>query len=294
MVTRQPHSLVIDRMGRKQAVRFAFPMRSIMGIRVKSDVYDRWIETASARRLLALEAGWLRDIVSGFHGQHLAYVGIDDTPRFLKRSQLRHPFRLGLPWQKNHPCAARVRDDAWPLPDHSVDVVVMQHGLDMSVRPHQMVREAARVLVPHGYIVIVGFSPMSIFGVLRRINVFSTRLPWVVNCVDAHRLRDWLTLLDFRIESVSPVLHLWPLRLLSEGSSRRMDRLLVGRRWLPGNGYILVARKTVAGMTPISPQRWQFLPVGFGAAVPAAFTDGSASSSVPYNLKSEKVTDHES
>ncbi len=265
-----------------------------MGIRVKSDVYDRWIKTVSARRLLALEAGWLREVVSGFHGENLAYVGVDDTPRFLKRSQLRHPFCLGLPWQKNHPCAARVRDDAWPLPDNSIDVVVMRHSLDMSVRPHQMVREAARVLMPHGYIVVVGFSPVSLFGVLRRINLFSTRLPWVVNCVDSHRLRDWLTLLDFRIESVTPALHLWPLRLISEGSSRRVDRLLHGSGWVPGNGYILVARKTVAGVTPISPQRWQFLPVGFGGAVPAAFSDGSVSSRIPYTLRSEKVTDNES
>ena len=245
-----------------------------MGIRVKSDVYDRWISTLSARRLLALEAGWLREIVAGFHGQHLAYLGIDDTPRFLKRSQLRHPFRLGLPWQKNHPSDTRIRDDAWPLPDHSVDVVVMQHSLDMSARPHQMVREAARVLMPHGYLVVVGFAPVSLFGLLQRINLFSTRLPWVVNCVDAHRLRDWLTLLDFRIESVTSALHLWPLRLVSEGSSRRLDRLTYGRGWMPGNGYILIARKTVAGMTSISPQRWHFLPAGFGVALPATRVEG--------------------
>jgi len=261
-----------------------------MGIRVKSDVYDDWITTVSARRLLALEAGWLREVVSGFHGHNLLYTGVDNTPRFLKRSQLRHPFQLGLPWQKNHACAARVRDDAWPLMDGSVDVVVMQHGLDLSARPHQMVREAARVLMPHGYLVVVGFSPFSLFGAVRRINMFSSRLPWAVNCVDSHRLRDWLTLLDFRVESVTPMLHWWPLRWMSESSSRRVDRLLYGKHWMPANGYLLIARKTVAGMTPISPQRWQFLPVGFGMAAPAACTplEGTRIHQLDPLLKSEE------
>jgi len=240
-----------------------------MTIRVKSDSYDQWVSTRSARRLLALEAGWLREAVSGFHGQHLLYTGIDDTPRFLKRSQLRHPFQLGMPWQKNHPCAARVRDDAWPLADASIDVVVMQHGLDMSAHPHQMVREAARVLMPYGYLVIVGFSPLSVFGVWRRLNLFSSRLPWIVNCVSSDRLRDWLMLLDFRIEHVTPILHWWPMRWVSEGSSRRMDRVLYGQRWMPANGYLLVARKTQAGMTAISPPRWSLLPTSLGVPAPA-------------------------
>lgn len=256
-----------------------------MGIRVKSDVYDRWVEMTSTQRLLALEAGWLREIIAGFHGQELLYVGVDNTPRFLQGSRLRHPFQLGLPWQRNHPCSARIKEDAWPLPDGSVDVVVMQHGLDMSARPHQMAREAARVLVPHGYLVVVGFSPVSLFGILRRLYTFSTRLPWVVNCVSSHRLRDWLTLLDFRVESVVPVAHLWPLGLLSEGVSRRVDRVLYGERFLPGNAYIMIARKTVAGMTPISPHKWQFLPPDFGMAVPVA-TRVSKSSSVSETMPS--------
>ncbi|MDP2608755.1 class I SAM-dependent methyltransferase [Oceanobacter sp. 1_MG-2023] len=244
-----------------------------MGIRIKSEVYQQWIESGSARRLLSLEAGWLREALADFHGHHLLYAGIDNTPRFLKRTRLRHCFRMAPGWARDSGCDARMQDDAWPLADESVDVVVLQHGLDLSARPHQMMREAARVLVPSGYVVVVGFSPMSVFGLLRRGFTLSSRLPWVVNCVSAPRLSDWLTLLDFRVESVTPVAHLWPLRLLSEGASRRFDRVLAGHSWVPANAYIMVARKTVAGVTPIQPRRWLMNP-GFGMAVPAARVAG--------------------
>lgn len=240
-----------------------------MGPIVKASSYRAWINTPSACRLLSLEAGWLREVVSDFHGVHLAYAGIDLTPRFLKRANIHHRFRLGLPWQADHGFDARMNDDSWPFLDRSLDVVILQHGLDFSARPHQMLREATRVLVPSGYIVIVGFNPYSLFGVIRRLKFYSSQLPWVVNPVGTGRLKDWLTILDFRIESISPVSHIWPVLAGTSVASRRMDRMLAGNTWLPANAYILVARKTVAGMTPIGSKLWQWAPEGFGLANPA-------------------------
>lgn len=240
-----------------------------MAIRIKSDVYESWVGSDQARRLLAMEGGWLRDALSGLHGRHLLYAGIDDTPRFLGHVRLVHTFRMGLAWQRNMAASARMMEDHWPLADESTDVVVLQHALDLSGRPHQMVREAARVLVPSGYMVIVGFAPYSLMGLMRAGMAFSTRMPWVVNSLSAARLKDWLTLLDFRVESVMPVAHVWPLKVAPESVSRRIDRVLAGATWLPANAYILLARKTVAGMTPISPRRWQLPVTDFGFAASA-------------------------
>lgn len=240
-----------------------------MGPIVKASSYRDWIQTSSAKRLLSLEAGWLREVVSDFHGVHLGYAGIDLTPRFLKRARVQHTFRMGLPWQADQPCDTRMNEESWPLPDRSLDVVVLQHGLDLSTRPHQMLREATRVLVPSGYIVVVGFNPYSLFGLIRHALFYSSRLPWVVNPVSARRLKDWLTILDFRIESVTPVSHIWPVLAGTAVASRRVDRILAGNSWLPSNAYILVARKTVAGVTPIGSKLWQWSPEGFGMPSPA-------------------------
>lgn len=264
-----------------------------MGVRVKSEAYSNWVHTSSARRLLSLEAGWLREAISDLHGHHIAYVGIDDTPRFLRRARSPHVFSMAPQWQSVSPCDARIQDDQWPLPDKSIDVLVIQHGLDMSFKPHQVLREAARVLVPSGYILVVGFSPLSWFGMVRKALFFSAEMPWVVNPVSQVRLQDWLTLLDFRVESVSAVAHLWPLQLGAEAVSRRIDRKLAGNPWLPSNAYMLTARKTVAGMTPVGSKFWNWSASGLGispAPSPATYAPAgpaaSASGKLDFSIKS--------
>ncbi|WP_051219220.1 methyltransferase domain-containing protein [Oceanobacter kriegii] len=231
-----------------------------MGVRIKSEAYNQWLTSASCKRLLAMEAGWLREVLVDLRGQHLLYSGIDSTPRFLKRNRMRHAFVMGMPWAKDNHCDARMSDDLWPLADESVEAVILQHSLDMSVRPHQMVREASRVLQSSGYLVIVGWNPYSIFGASKAAMTLSAKLPWIANCVSSNRLEDWLTLLDFRVERVSHIAHLWPLRMITESASRRFDRVAAGHNWLPSNAYILVARKTVAGTTRLKQRRWSLRP----------------------------------
>lgn len=242
-----------------------------MGNKIKPEIYQRWVVTPGAQRLLSLEAGWLTDAIQSLHGIHLAYAGIDEKPRFLKRSRCHHQFCIGLPWQATSASRPQVisHDYSWPLMDESVDVVVLQHALDMSRRPHQTIREACRVLVPNGYLIVAGFNPYSVWGGMRLVNALSVRLPWVANPVAPGRLQDWLTLLDLRVEYIQHACHLWPIKLGSDRLSRRVDRLLVNRNRVPGNGYVLVARKTVAGITPIRQRRWSLAPTGFPAAAPA-------------------------
>ena len=224
--------------------------------RVKAEIYEQWQLRQDARRLLALESGWLRDWVSQLHGQHLLYAGIDRSPRFIHKGRLQHAFQVAFDWQQNSDCSSRFSEEAWPLPDNSLDVAVLQHTLDLSSRPHQIIREAARTVVPGGYIILAGFNPYSLWGLTRLARTFSTQLPWVANPVSEERLKDWLTLLDFRIEHAAPIAHVWPLPVGGERLLRRIDRVLAGNRWLPANAYIIVARKTVAGMTTIRPRRW--------------------------------------
>ncbi|WP_419810643.1 methyltransferase domain-containing protein [Bacterioplanoides sp.] len=240
------------------------------GNKIKPDTYQNWLKRPATERLLALEADWLRDTISAFRGLHLAYAGIDPTPHFLEASRCHHVFRMAFPWQKGRVSRALdCKDSHWPLADESLDVVVLQHCLDMTRRPHQLIREACRCLVPNGYLVVVGFNPWSLWGVGRLAHAFSSELPWVANPVAYNRLKDWLILLDSQVEQVRHVEHLWPLRLFSERLSRRFDRVAANRSWLPGNGYLLISRKTIAGMTPIREKRWRHTHPGFTMPAPA-------------------------
>lgn len=241
------------------------------GYRIKTQVQKTWLARSDTQRLMALEGGWLADWVGQLHGRHLLYAGVDENPKFLNRTPTQHCFRVGLPWQKGLvDVQTQIQDGDWPFADESLDVTVLQHALDMTNRPHQMIREATRSLVSGGYLIVVGFNPASIWGGVRWLRNFSTELPWVANPVAHDRLSDWLTLLDFRIENVTSAAHIWPLNVGSESLSRRIDRVVAGSHLIPGNIYILVARKTVAGMTTIRSRKSILPEPRLGFAMPAA------------------------
>lgn len=238
---------------------------------IKPEHTVSWLKTQSAARLLVLESGWMRHWVKQLRGQHLLYIGIDPKPKFLKNSRAAHVFHFGLPW--SDPSAqvqAQVDEDNWPLPDASVDVILLQHAIDMSTQPHQLLREATRCLVPNGYLIIMGFNPLGLWGGWRWLHTFSSSLPWMMQPVSNGRLQDWLLLLDMRVEQRFACGHLWPLSLGIERMTRRVDRVMAGKPWLPANLNLVVARKTVAGMTAIRQPRRPLLNNRFGMPVATA------------------------
>lgn len=236
--------------------------------KVKSSVYKTWINGHSAQLLCALEAAWLKQYLAKLQGQQLLFAGIDLAPVFIHKLLRTHGFRMGLTWQRDCiDCHAYMQDNNWPLADCSVDIVVLQHALDFSQSPHQMLKEAARVLVPNGYLIIMGFNPHSVWGVVRAAKLFSSKLPWVLNPISVGRMRDWLTLVDMRVETVDMQAHIWPSCLLGEALSLRINNLLAKQNWLPASTYSCMARKTIAGVTPIREQRWYMLDNSFTTSV---------------------------
>lgn len=230
--------------------------------RIKPNDYDQWLQTPALTRLLALESDWIADALHALHAQHLLYAGIDPHARHIQQRRIAHAFQMRLPWQSQQPAHAGVMSDThWPFMDDSLDIAVLQHALEFARQPHQLMREMARTVVSNGYVIITGFNPSSPWGIVRGLRSLSKQLPWSLSPLHAQRIADWLTLLDFRIESVYPIGHLWPVNLGGDVLSRRIDRKLAGNPWLPASGYLLVARKRVAGLTPIRPWRWRsFMP----------------------------------
>jgi len=227
--------------------------------------YKRWLKTQSAQRMLSLQSAWLQNNLSRFSGSHLMFQGLDPEMDLLSASPIRHIFRMAVPWQKDLLTDAWMTSSDWPLPDQSIDLVVMQHSLDFTSRPHQMIREAARTIAPSGYLVIIGFNPWSWWGGVQKTLPFSTDIPWVANAVSKKRLHDWLLLLDFTIQSTETLGHLWPFTCFPERFSQRVDSVLGGGVGA-GNFYMVVAQKTTVGMTNITSKRWPTLEPQLGWA----------------------------
>ena len=158
---------------------------------------------------------------------------------------------------------------ALPFASNSTDLVILPHVLEFSPDAHQILREVERILIPEGHLIILGFNPVSLWGLRNRFDR-SGSFPWHGNYLSLTRLKDWLKLLSFEVDRGNSGCHVPPCD--QETWLRRwhfMER--AGGRWwgLPGGVYLLHAIKRVHAMRLITPQ-WRKNAVGSKALRPVA------------------------
>ena len=173
---------------------------------------------------------------------------------------------------------------ALPFPENSLDLVALPHTLELSEDRHTTLREGERVLVPEGRLVISGLNPASLWGFRqqrahwsRRLGFGELFLPNEGEFIGYWRLRDWLRLLGFEVESARfgcyrPALSnpRWLERFAW------MDR--AGARWWPifGAAYFVVSVKRVRGLRLLEPA-WKARALRASAPAVAARRHATAS-----------------
>jgi len=155
---------------------------------------------------------------------------------------------------------------ALPFPAASLDLVVLPHTLELSADPHQVLREVERVLVPEGRVVISGFNPASLWGLRQGRGRLGARLglsgadatplylPEAGDFIGPWRLRDWLSLLGFEVESDRYGCYR-PAVKTEKWLQRTAWMDTAGPRWWPifGAVYFVVAVKRVRGVRLLGP-----------------------------------------
>jgi SAM-dependent methyltransferase len=213
-----------------------------------STTLAEWFATPLGRYLAAREQGYFDRTVADIFGYYALQVGLPEVDAL---AACRMPSR----WALDYDPPARLLADphALPLPDNTVDLIVMPHALEFTDDPHLMLREAWRVMRPEGQVVIAGFNPFSLYGLKRYFGREQTP-PWNGNFIGLWRVKDWLTLLGFdvvggRLDAYAP-----PFR-----SMKWLARFgffeQAGDRWWPiaGGVYFLRATKKVAGIRVLTP-----------------------------------------
>jgi len=162
------------------------------------------------------------------------------------------------------------RPEALPIACDSIDAVILPHTLDFAEDPHQVLREADRILIPEGRLLITGFNPWSLWGLWRLLRRPFYRgrptVPWCGHFISYSRLQDWLTLMGFDIERTDVRVFRPPLG--RESALMRlafMERL--GQRYWPmlAGVYMVKAVKRVSTLRPVGPV-WKRAPA-LGARV---------------------------
>ena len=204
-----------------------------------------WFAGPLGQLLLKEEHTLLEEELGRFFGGYLVHYGPHaDAPPLAR--QVQRNVRLGAPW----PGVEIVcEEQAWPLSEHAADLVVLQHGLDFSLSPHGLLREAASAVRPGGHLVIVGINPWSPWGMR---HLFAHDALRKARCISASRVGDWLNLLGFALEKKRFGCYCPPLA--SPTWQARMagwERLASRGQGVGGGFYVLVARKLVVGLRPL-------------------------------------------
>jgi len=143
-----------------------------------------------------------------------------------------------------------------PFDSDCMDLVVLPHTLEFAAYPHQILREAARVLRPEGNLIISGFNPHSLWGLHRALGR-RQGYPWQGQFIALHRIRDWLALLGFEVAGARFAAYAPPFH-----QSKWLERFSfmerAGDRWwaVSGGVYFVHAIKRVHGMRLIKP-KWK-------------------------------------
>src|SRR6478735_3112036 len=250
---------------------------------------QEWFETPPGRYLLAWERAEFDRAVADIFGYHALQLGLPGLDA-LAANRMPHKW-LGL--CDLQPAAGGVTPSlftdfsALPFEANSVDLVVLPHSLELSPDPHATLREVERVLVPEGKVVISCLNPASLWGLKQRrahlyrsLGVGELYLPDAGEFIGHWRLRDWLRLLSFEVESASFGCYRPAMK-----SQKWLDRYgwidPVGDRWWPifGAAYFLVAVKRVRGIKLIG-KAWR----------PAA---GIATAPVPLANRTQRAPAHD-
>ena len=209
-----------------------------------------WLATAQGAYVLAWELAQFASAVDDVFGYRAVQIGLPEVD-FLQQNRIQFRFTLALE------AGAAVAADPLQLPleSQSVDLLALPHVLEFHHNPHEVLREAERVLRPEGQIVLSGFNTASLWH-LRQLTPFVKKhgAPWDAHFIGLLRLRDWLRVLGFELNGGKFGCYVPPFQ-----KKVWLDRFAfmdkAGARWWPvlGGIYVVRAVKRVAGLRLVPP-----------------------------------------
>ncbi|MDJ0795126.1 MAG: methyltransferase domain-containing protein [Woeseiaceae bacterium] len=212
---------------------------------------EEWLQSPLGAALLQLEVRVVEEALDGIFGEHCLQLGVwGETRTFTRFTRTQRCAVIGET-PLGEPSAIG-EFHKLPVESQSIDAVLLPHTLDFSDRPHEVLREVDRVLRPNGHIILLGFKPGGLWG-LRRLVPGAAMPPGADHLISERRLRDWLKLLDMRIQGSRRYFFRWPIPRKSVSTSQKWE--LRGQMLWPELAacYMLTAQKRVSTLTPVRP-----------------------------------------
>lgn len=215
-----------------------------------------WLKTpigGELQQLQLMDAEFLLSQTAGYRAMQLDIADLGD---FLASAPQLHHFHIGEA-PINRAVATIAEFSSLPLPSAVVDVVVLPHVLDYCNLPHDVLKEASRVVAPSGYLLILGFNPWGWVGLCRGLlGYYSSNPFWGCRCLSRTRVKDWLMLLGYQIEAINYGCFSPPLPSRRVVMKFRFLEKLARKIGLPFGGYYVILAKKQR-LRPINtPNAW--------------------------------------
>ncbi|MBM4197817.1 MAG: class I SAM-dependent methyltransferase [Gammaproteobacteria bacterium] len=224
-----------------------------------------WLNTATGRNLLREEVRQVRRTLESTFGDQFIQVGSWGGPGLFRR--LARTRRATVLSPHHGPGVDVVCDpETLPLVAESIDAVLMPHTLELAEDPYAVLREVDRVMRSDGQLVVLGFNPWGLWGLMHRIGRQGFP-PGALRLISDGRLSDWLRLLDFRVHHSAFYYYATPCVRGVEAISRRDRRpaespprgalaptalARIARHIRPlAACYVVVAKRQTHAVTPI-------------------------------------------
>ena len=223
----------------------------------RTEDLHRWLESEAGKVLVEREKQLLERETATVFGFHAVQYALSWQENLLGSSPVRRQFILGCESMSERQGVQMIADPMhWPVTPGSLDLVLLQHTLEIADSPHRLLSEAANSIIPEGKLMIIGFNPFGLFQIARWCLPSQRRLLSHAAFLTPSRLRDWLALLNFRVEKVVYGGYVNPAK-------RALSRFLAGMHWdlieaslerwqIPlGGFYLLVATRETPGVIPM-------------------------------------------
>lgn len=151
--------------------------------------------------MIELERRELGRVLPEVFGRHLLQVGSwGSGEELITSAETLHRAVLGTVGECG--AGALTEVERLPIAEKSVDALVLPHTLEFTPSPHNLLREANRVLSDRGRLFVLGFNPWGVWGLRERLGLRYREFPTGAHFYGAGRLCDWLELLDLEVTEV--------------------------------------------------------------------------------------------
>lgn len=222
----------------------------------KSNIYyqlNKWYHNQLGQIVLLAERYELEKVLPHFFGYYLVQLGGPEELDWLKTSPIKHHIQIN-PMVKKSVENSVIQSLFSDLPflSESIDAILLPHLLDFIEKPFSILQESVRVLIPDGHIIILGFNPVSLWGMWWLAKHKRDRIPWQGHFHRIGLVRHWLNQLDCEVDNLETFFFRPPLADLEKRKQLRMCEV-IGQSCFPwlGGLYMITARKRQVGMHPI-------------------------------------------